>query len=124
MHKLFVYGTLKRGYHNNRLLKDSKFLGAATSQSEAFVMWGRGFPFLAENNHGHAVRGEIYVIDDEVLADCDRLEGHPDWYHREKRMFLCGDKTVEAWIYLQPFSAIAKMQVHLHVHDNVLEFLP
>lgn len=103
-HHLFVYGTLQRGYGNHRLLEGADYLGKAESYGQQYVMWGTGFPFLAENNRGHGVRGEVYKIDDFMLHECDRLEGHPDWYRREKRSFrLLNNQIVNAWVYLQPY---------------------
>ena len=106
---LFVYGTLKRGYGNNVLLKDARFVSEAVTFDSSYVMWGRGFPLVIEGqNDGHPVKGELFYIDEEQLASCDRLEGHPDWYCRQTRFFKRVDKdgkdkgVVSAWIYLQP----------------------
>ena len=58
--KIFVYGTLKRGYGNNRLLTDSEFLGEH-STSPSFDLIDGGVPFMI---HGEfSVRGELYEVD-------------------------------------------------------------
>lgn len=120
---LFVYGTLKRGFGNNRLLPPETFVGKATSVDEKYVMWGRGFPFLAEGlpsgaehfpitNDLARVTGEIYAVPKNVLDRCDGLEGHPDWYRRFERRFILTElsqnetpfeigEEVTAWVYLQ-----------------------
>ena len=41
--KLFVYGTLKRGYGNNRLLREATFIGPAISKSAMYRMYSTGF---------------------------------------------------------------------------------
>jgi len=82
-HYLFVYGTLKRGFWNNRLLSDSRFIGTGKTIDQ-YPMVCRGVPFLI--NHaglGHRVLGEVYSVSDAVLKSTDRLEGHPDWYERK-----------------------------------------
>lgn len=84
--KLFVYGTLKRGYGNNRLLEGAKFLGEATTQKH-YSLVDCGFPkavpsFMSEKIPFLPVRGEVFEVNGEQLSMCDRLEGHPNWYER------------------------------------------
>lgn len=101
MNTIFVYGTLKQGYHNNQLLRGSRFVGRATSLSPYAMLDGRGFPYLAEAADGHPVRGELFEVSDEVLANVDRLEGYPHHYTREVRQFATLDGRVHsAWVYL------------------------
>ena len=87
-HKVFVYGTLKRGYGNNRLLTDATYLGTAKTQ-ERWAMIGKGaaFPYLLEENEkGYHVQGEVYVVSDMELARLDNLEGYP--YHYTKQELI------------------------------------
>jgi gamma-glutamylcyclotransferase (GGCT)/AIG2-like uncharacterized protein YtfP len=79
---VFVYGTLKRGYGNNRLLKDSTFLGKAkTKKKWAMIGAGAAFPYLlTEDDEGHYVEGEVYSVTDKVLRSLDTLEGVPHHY--------------------------------------------
>lgn len=123
MHNLFVYGTLKAGYGNHRIIDGAILLGTAESAQPSYVMWGRGFPFIAESNHGHKVRGEIYTVSDQQLAHCDRLEGHPDWYRREQRTFHVNGLPVVAWVYLQPSGRVPAGICRQPV-DGVLEWRP
>ncbi len=79
-HRVFVYGTLKKGFWNNPLLKGCEFLGNAVtvptysmiSVSHAVITL---FPVIRPNENGRPVAGEIYTVDDEVLERLDRLEG-------------------------------------------------
>jgi gamma-glutamylaminecyclotransferase len=103
----FFYGTLKRGYGNNeRCLAQAKFLGKAISVEANYIMQEIGFPIIWQNNLSPKkgqVTGELFEITDKMLADCDRLEGHPNMYKREEREFaLTGRKggTITAWVYL------------------------
>ena len=98
---LFVYGTLKRGHGNNHhILSNAKFIGAALS-ADCYRMLHGGVPFLLDDPEGHPVVGEIFAVNDEELAACDRLEGHPQHYQRVERSFLIGpDQPVTAWVYL------------------------
>jgi gamma-glutamylcyclotransferase (GGCT)/AIG2-like uncharacterized protein YtfP len=73
--RVFVYGTLKQGYGNNRLLSKAKF-----------IMFGHGFPVVFKDDGGHKIIGEIYDIGDngKILADLDALEGEGAMYDRKE----------------------------------------
>jgi len=99
---VFVYGTLKRGQGNHGILHNkSEFVAHARIGNE-FTAYskGIGYPFMAEVA-GIGCVGEVYQVNDEVLANLDRLEGHPGYYERKVRPVVCGDGTeVLAWVYL------------------------
>lgn len=98
--KLFVYGTLQKGFWNNRLLQKSKFLGrGSTSPNFTLISLG-GFPGLLDHG-GTKVTGEVWEVDDETLTACDQLEGHPNWYRRTPVTLEDGTE-VETYIYLKP----------------------
>lgn len=103
---LFVYGTLKRGYGNNRLLWNSDFLGEGFT-IEKFALHQHGFPVASKNGDMDKlpILGEVYKVSARDLVSCDMLEGHPSWYRREpvnvKLINTLADTTVEANIYLQ-----------------------
>jgi gamma-glutamylaminecyclotransferase len=79
---LFVYGTLKKGYHNHRRLRESPFVcHAVTVEKHGFYDLG-SFPAMTREGDVY-VEGEVYSIDWDVLESCDRLEGHPYFYKRE-----------------------------------------
>lgn len=107
MHKVFVYGTLRRGEHNHRLLNTATFIGEAQSCSANFVMTGHGVPFLSETPFRNLpVTGEVFEVDDATLHRLDLLEGHPNWYGRKIRRFKLRDgRHVHAWVYLLPLHA-------------------
>lgn len=111
-HLVFVYGTLKKGFGNNVLLADAEFLGEAITADEAYVMTGRGIPFVhLVKQDGHRIVGEVYSVTEPQLRSLDGLEGHPTWYERQQIPVHVSDyregagylelDTV-AWIYLMP----------------------
>lgn len=103
MTTVFVYGTLKRGFSNyRRLMQAASFLGEATSVSPNYAMLDGGFPKVLDcPERGHPILGELFEVDAATLADLDRLEGHPRWYQRKRRLFRKTDGTkVEAWVYI------------------------
>lgn len=83
-HLVFVYGTLKSGYGNNRLLLTSKFIGNCRTTSPWMLDADGGIPFLHKIRDGKHVIGELWEVDDQTFANLDRLEGHPTFYERDK----------------------------------------
>jgi len=96
---VFVYGTLRKGFGNYRLLSDAEFIGNAKTKDK-YIMYARGIPFVSKNFSQSHIVGEVYKVDKKTLRDLDRLEGHPNWYYREKVPVILEDgKEIEAWIY-------------------------
>lgn len=69
-----VYGTLRKGYGNHRLLKNSKYLGTEKTTPN-YEMYNVGwFPALVPGNESVVI--EVYEVDDpHTMASLDRLEG-------------------------------------------------
>jgi gamma-glutamylaminecyclotransferase len=103
MHKVFVYGTLKKGYGNHRLLKDSTFLGNALT-FEKFTLYDGGFPYLGRYGASQII-GEVYEVDDDTLSDLDRLEGvghnfYDRWSTVAKLEAPNDDNPISCYIYV------------------------
>ena len=93
MHKVVVYGSLKRGLYNSRLLDGIECLDDSVYFTGTMASLG-GYPCVTQ--HGNTkIKGELYEVDDETLARLDRLEGHPSFYERKRVHTSAG----EAWIY-------------------------
>lgn len=84
----FVYGTLKSGYWNNRILGDSTLVGTAITEGDEYILTDCGFPYLIPRfiipeedrnifeEHYNKVIGEVYSIESEQVAESlDSLEG-------------------------------------------------
>ena len=100
--KVAVYGTLRKGFGNNRLLGDSRFLGEGLSEFEATMYSNGGFPILSLDEPSSKVVVEVFVVEDEAtLQDLDGLEGYPYWYNRTICEFNINGELVKAWIYHQ-----------------------
>lgn len=99
IHRVFVYGSLKRGGSNHHLLAGASFEGEAAV--EGLEMWdtGRGFPACAPGDG--TVEGEVYRVDEATLAAVDRLEGVPDFYERRERdgmwVYVWSDDPEPGW---------------------------
>ena len=100
---VFVYGTLKKGFGNHRLLEKAHFLGEAYLRRTKMVDLG-AYPAVITGGKKD-VMGEIYQVDDETLARLDRLEGHPSFYERRQVKVFSVFQNVDtfiAWCYFMP----------------------
>ena len=73
-----MYGTLKRGFYNHRLLqeREAKFVGnASTREPMRLVLGEYGIPYLMKGEGNTAVPGELWEVDDAGLDALDVLEG-------------------------------------------------
>lgn len=104
--KLAVYGTLRRKYHNHRLLNGATFLGESILSLENHLCkWYGVVPVLWEFDEGsnfkhYELPVEVYEIDDTILERTDWLEGYPTGYDRKEVDTEYG----KAWIYYQKAS--------------------
>ncbi|XP_049954492.1 putative gamma-glutamylcyclotransferase CG2811 isoform X1 [Schistocerca serialis cubense] len=104
LHKVFVYGTLKKGepnhfYFTNKANGYAKFISAAetvkrypliidTQYNIPFLIHKEGVGHCCNSERSVAaytaqnVIGEVYEVDDTMLKALDGLESHPDLYSR------------------------------------------
>lgn len=80
MRKVLVYGSLKQGYGNHRVMQEAggELIGKHTLSGFDMHSLG-GFPAIVRGEG--RVECEVYQV--ENLAPLDRLEGHPTFYKRE-----------------------------------------
>jgi gamma-glutamylaminecyclotransferase len=84
MHLIFAYGSLKRGFARNHLLRDQRYIGIARTKP-IYTMYGYGgFPALVDDKLAEAsslpaankyVYGELYEVDDACIQELDKIEG-------------------------------------------------
>ncbi len=76
MPRVFVYGTLKRGGENHRLLAGQRLLGEARTEPGFRLFLLDGYPgMVAAAAGGVSVEGELWEVDAACLARLDELEG-------------------------------------------------
>ena len=98
-HSVAVYGSLRQGLGNHRLLEhvESHEKGVTLSNFNMYSLGG--FPAITEEGTAGVVV-EVYDVDDATFARLDRLEGYPSFYDRkEVDVLLDNGNTVQAWIY-------------------------
>lgn len=95
-HKVFVYGSLKKGFLNDGLLQDSEFCGSGETAMNRYTMFSLGlYPAVALGGKD-TIKGEVYFVDDWTLTELDLLEGNGTFYNR--RPTLVGDEV--CWMYV------------------------
>lgn len=98
--KVAVYGSLRKGMGNNRLLGDSKCLGVTTTDMP-FAMYSLGgFPMVTFGDRVCPIVVEVYECSSEVLQTLNYLEGYRgeggnNFYDRS----LVATPLGEAYIY-------------------------
>jgi gamma-glutamylcyclotransferase (GGCT)/AIG2-like uncharacterized protein YtfP len=103
-HYLAAYGTLRRPYGNSRLVdRKTNWLGEGVTV-EMYEMRASGIPFVNKTPSTNIVV-DVWEIDDEQLENCDRLEGHPEWYKRELIDVKIGEDVKQCWLYFNDSSA-------------------
>lgn len=102
MHRVFVYGSLKQGYHNNSLLRNDRFIGTRLTLDNTYVMRSLGsFPGVMRsynNMHCGPISGELYEVSDYTLNRLDILESNGHFYNRE--LITLREENDPAWIYM------------------------
>src|SRR5438477_11415216 len=87
--RLFVYGTLKRGFPGEAHMNGSRFEGPATT-GRGYALYDLGrYPAVVVIGQG-TVTGEVYWVTREHLARLDEYEGCPSDYARESLVLAAG----------------------------------
>ena len=74
--RVFVYGSLKRGFHNHRFLHGQRFVGEARTQQVYRLLSLTAYPgMIGASDAGRSVRGEVWEVDATCKLMLDHLEG-------------------------------------------------
>lgn len=107
MHRVFVYGTLKRGFWNYDAVlarqSGATFVETGTTVA-AYPLFVDAYrvPYLVHApGAGSRIAGEVFDVDDAALAALDALEGVPGRYDRFEIDVATGggSRQVRAWLY-------------------------
>ena len=97
--RIFVYGSLKRGFSNHALLNRAEYLGEHVTAAR-YTMYDLG-PYPAVSVGGRTpISGEVFAVDRLTLAAVDKLEEYPHVYDRIHIVTPFGP----AWMYIMPAS--------------------
>lgn len=84
LHKVFVYGSLKRGgnIRGSQMFKSAINVGQAQTTAGIYSMYDLGaFPGVTLDGK-HDINGEVLLIDDKTLAEFDIIENYPIFYDK------------------------------------------
>lgn len=106
MHRIFVYGTLRRGEYAHDLISrssQSQFLGEHKT-SHKYHLYDQGsFPGIAINETMEGgVFGEVFEVDDACLRDLDRYEGVAEGLFKRAVIELEDGSEALAYLIVRP----------------------
>ena len=112
---VFFYGSLMSGFHNNSILRDSIFMGAAKLTGKWQMLSFGSFPAVIHDENGEPVRGELWSVPSQLMRSLDSLEGHPHWYKRDIYPVITDDgESHLAWAYIN------QMESHEKGEDQIV----
>ena len=125
--KIFVYGTLKRGFRNAHYLKNARYLSQDITRHPVFEMKekaskqkpGSTYPAIFENGTSK-INGEVYEITSEILKELDILEEINVRYIR-KLIELEKSGAVQAYISIDIENFMAHPE-NIDKIDNIYTF--
>lgn len=84
MNKLVaVFGSLREGFGNHRVLGNSEKVGVFKSPPKFKMLSAGGFPYLLKSEQGKEITMEVYRVTDERISNnIDCLEGYHGPNHR------------------------------------------
>jgi gamma-glutamylaminecyclotransferase len=108
---IFVYGTLKRGGSNHLFLRTQKYLGDART-APGFTLYSLGdYPGMVRSpGDRDGVTGELWAVDDDCLAELDRLEGLDEGLYERIDVLLAPNPTAgsaQTYLYLRQLDGLA-----------------
>lgn len=103
--RLFVYGTLKKGHSNHKLILNARKIADGYTVKTLLMMESGEFPVVFEQGNSFAamlsVAGELYEIEDRMLVTLDRLEDLGGMYDRRILLIRTATgSTVPAAMYV------------------------
>lgn len=100
---LFVYGTLKRGLRNHRLIGDQEFLGEAfTEPRYRMIDLGQYPGLVVDEANGLAIRGELWSVSECCLDELDDFEEVPGPFIRAEVRIAGQKQPAQAYFLNRP----------------------
>jgi len=103
--RLFVYGTLKRGFCRHQALSGERFLGPARTAPEYQLVNVGTYPGLLKGTDTRrSIQGEVWEIRPDTLPRLDRIEGVDEGLYVRRPIVLLTPEfgRVEAYFYARP----------------------
>lgn len=100
--RVFVYGTLMKGFRNNHYLEQAKYICDAKITGYDLYKVSTYPGIVKSQDSAKIVYGELYEINDDILVKLDELEEEGDLYIRIKEKIYNQQNNAirEAYIYI------------------------
>jgi gamma-glutamylcyclotransferase (GGCT)/AIG2-like uncharacterized protein YtfP len=95
---VFIYGSLRRGCARSMAVRfpGSKFIAGAKVHG---ILYDLGaYPGLLLNESNSMVTGEVYEVDDEIMAELDEFEASSHYRRKQVELSLDGQAAL-CWTY-------------------------
>jgi len=121
-----VYGSLRQGLHNHRLLESSNYLGDFNTEP-IYSLYSLGsFPGLKENGNTSVVM-EVYEVTEAVARNVDSLEGYTPggnntFYDKISIETPWGTASVYTYVNELPQSSLVESGDWKEFKENALSF--
>lgn len=102
--RIFVYGTLKRGYERAFVLQGQRLLGEAATRPRYRIFDCGEYPGLVDAEQGVSIHGELWSVDSACLRRLDEVEGVAYRLYERREVQLLepyADAPVQAYFYLR-----------------------
>lgn len=122
--RVFVYGTLKMGHSNHKIIgrhlpKEAIYLGRCSIRGPYTMIDLGYFPGVVQHKSDPTIKnevwGEVYRINEEILTHLDILEGNGHFYTRDK----VETPWKKAWCYFVPKSYMPTTNRNAIIKDGV-----
>ena len=107
MSKLFIYGTLKKGYRAHHFLEEHNavFLEEAATHPRYHLFKLGWYPGMVIDEEFYGVvHGELYEVTEDCLEHLDMYEGAPHLFRREEIELEDGSKAI-SYLYMMETGA-------------------
>ena len=95
MNKLFVYGSMKKGFKNHWRLENETFLGSGKTDNNYNMYPAESFsyPYGVEYEEKWQLFGELYELKNVAIEEIDIFEGAPEYYYRKEVGILLSNSS-------------------------------
>ena len=115
MNKVFVYGTLRKGEANDRLLENAACIAEQCWTNGILYDTGFGYPAVKQAQISQ-IFGELYTVTDSELMRLDQLEGYSEagknnLYERIQQTVYTDKGQFNAYIYVANKENLLKQKI-------------
>jgi gamma-glutamylcyclotransferase (GGCT)/AIG2-like uncharacterized protein YtfP len=112
MARVFVYGTLKKGFPAHKLMvdADAKFEGIAVTDC-AYQLYDQGnFPGMVEEDGPTGVHGEVYDVPEKAMSKLDAYECVSSGLFRRAEIELADGTKALAYLFARDYYAALRIE--------------